>query len=174
MLRSLSAALALAGSLVLLPGPACAGPVWHSFGGDKAEVLLPADFSVRRDERGGLAARFGPGGANVLEVSLQDYQAAAQGRDAAERFLRVYAQQKKLPLKAERGKLMMIEPAPDLKQGGIVLRRTHWRVAFGQSLVVLTLTAPIGQQLQTAVLDFLRGPLKETLASLRVRSAAQG
>jgi hypothetical protein len=121
---------------------------------------MPEDFLASVSGDGSLSARFGYGGANLVELVLQK-------RSGAERHLRAYAERRKLPLRVEGGKVILIEPGKDFMSGGRTYRRAHWRVAFGSSLVVLTLTAPLGDGVSPELSHFFRVTLDDMIFSLR-------
>jgi hypothetical protein len=144
--------------LALATGPAWAG--WHTFAGNRAEVSLPADFDVEVSQNGTLNAFFGPGRSHEVEITLDDVT-------GAERSLRRYAGSKGLPVRADGGKVMMIDAGSDFRREGVHYRRVMWRVASGNSLYVIRLTAPIGDDLSTDLRDFLRGTVHDVIDSLR-------
>jgi hypothetical protein len=159
--------LLIATLLAAFPLTGTCGAVWHTFGGDKVEVLLPEDYAASIDPSGKLTAHFGPEGSHSLELSLKDYKTASGSKDRAERVLRRFADEKRLPASRVEGKLLVIEPDKDITRDATVYRKAHWHIAFGNSLVVLTLIAPIGRPMSPALREFFGETLDELVASLR-------
>jgi hypothetical protein len=134
-----------------------------------AEVVLPSAFVATEQNDGTLRAVFGPGGTYRLELAVKDAVARAGGVNVGEAFVREEAKRKDLKLFEMPGKVVYLEPVADRKEGDKVWRTSHWHIGFGNSVAVMTLTAPVEESPELQ--RFLGKPLNDAIASVRRRRA---
>jgi hypothetical protein len=153
----------------LLVAAICAlgAPALTPFAHGKAEVHIPAGYAVSSRPDGTLVATFGPRRDHKLELTLHDHSAEPGPPDLAERFVREQAKKKNRNVNAGAGKVVLMEQGPDTRVGSLVFRTVHWQVAFGKSLVVMTLTAPIGEPMSPALQEFLDKHLNALVVSMQ-------
>jgi hypothetical protein len=163
MKRALLLAAVLSIAAQCAPGEPALTPFAHG----KAEVLIPTGYAVSVQPDGTLVATFGPRKDHKLELTLHDHTAVAGPADRAEPFVRDQAKKKNRNVNTGAGKTVLMEQGPDTRVGSLVFRTVHWQVAFGKSLVVMTLTAPIEQPMSPALQEFLDKHLNPLVASLR-------
>ncbi|MCC6193433.1 MAG: hypothetical protein IT518_03105, partial [Burkholderiales bacterium] len=132
-----------------------------------AEVVLPSTFVTSELNDGTLRAVFGPDGSYRLELAVKDAMARAGGVNLGEAFVREEAKRKNLKLFEMPGKVVFLEPVADRKEGEQTWRRSLWHIGFGNSVAVMTLTAPVEESPELK--RFLGKPLNDAIASVRRR-----
>jgi hypothetical protein len=140
-----------------------------TFAKGAAEVTLPDAFVATEQNDGTLRAVFGPAGNHRLEFARKEAVARAGGVNLGEAFVRAEAKRKDLKLFEMPGKVVYMEPAPDRTEGDVVYRTAHWHIGFGNSIVVMTLTAPA--EASPELKQFLGKPLNNVIASVRRKRA---
>jgi hypothetical protein len=165
------AATVLLLSLALAPD-AAASPQpgkWVRFAKGKLEVQLPQNLSAREEKDGALTATFGPGGVNQLQLVPVPPEKSTTRGDTAEQFVEFYARQRKLQVRTNGDKAVVMEVAEG-KLDGKTVRIARWQIGFGKSLVVMTLTAPKEAKISPELKQFLDEDLEPLIKSVRTAS----
>ncbi len=154
-------------SLVAGTRLAAAEDALFAFAKGRAEVALPSDYRVRLEPDGSLVAVFGPGGTHRLEIAFHDYAGTPGGDGLAERFVRAMGEKLNRPVKRAHGKMVLFEEAGEFRRFEVDYRVARWQIGAGKSLFVMTLTAPVADQLSPPLRDFVEHRYDAILKSLR-------
>ena len=138
-----------------------------TFANGTAQVLLPRTFVTTELNDGTRRAVFGPDGSHRLELAVKDAVSRAGGVNVGEAFVRDEAKRKDLKLFEMPGKVVFLEPVSDRKEGDRTWRSSLWHIGFGNSVAVMTLTAPVEESPELT--RFLGKPLNDAIGSLRRR-----
>jgi hypothetical protein len=162
------AAAVLLLSLALAPDAAAAPQPgkWMRFAKGKLEVKLPQNLSAHEEKDGALTATFGPGDVNRLQLLPIDPEKSTTRGDTAEQFVEYYARQRKLQVRTNGDKAVVMEVAEG-KLDGKVVRIARWQIGFGKSLVVMTLTVPKETKMSPELKQFLDEDLEPLIKSVR-------
>ena len=136
-----------------------------TFGRGSFEVVLPETFIVTERNDGTLRAVFGSTGDHRLELTAHDAPSTGNLRDAGEAFVRAEAKKKDFRFFEIPGKVVLMEPRPDTKDGDKAYRVAYWQIGFGNTVVVMTLTAPV--EVSPDLRQFLGKPLNDVISSVR-------
>lgn len=138
-----------------------------TFAKGTAEVVLPQTFVTTEQNDGTLRAVFGPGGSHRLELGVRDAKARDGAANAGEVIVRGEALRKSQKLFELPGRVAFMEAVPDRKEDDRVMRTAVWYIGAGNSVFVMTLTAPLEESPELT--RFLGKPLNDAIASVRRR-----
>lgn len=165
MRRALLAVLALAACVA---GPAAAEKV-VTFSNGRAAVTLPDAFIANEQNDGTLRASFGPAGENRLELFFREAVPREGATSTGEEYVRALAKAKNFKFFESPGKVVLMEPVADVKDGDRTYRSLKWTIGFGNNVVTMSLRAPA--QASPELVEFLQKTLSDVIDSLRRQSA---
>ncbi|MFO1413786.1 MAG: hypothetical protein U1F10_07750 [Burkholderiales bacterium] len=130
-----------------------------------ASVVLPATYVTSEQNDGTLRALFGPAADHRLEIGIRDVEGPEGVADPGVQFVRIEAQAQKLRTFEQQGRVVFMQPAPDVEEAGKKMRVAVWYVGFGNSVAAVRLVAPQAPTLDLQ-LFFAKG-LDDVVASVR-------